>query len=136
MQTSDSTRICAGGIMIIEQSTVINGLMHAAFGDRECRMVTCSSVDDMLVSDFDPDEYSLIILDLDIAADSGEAASMIQGLKEDDYTCDIPLIAVGTTRTPSYVIAALEAGADDYIAKPVAPRELIARLRTILRRRI
>jgi two-component system KDP operon response regulator KdpE len=47
---------------------------------------------------------------------------------------DVPVIMV-TARTDSHdVVAGLEAGADDYVTKPVGPRELVARLQAALRR--
>jgi DNA-binding response OmpR family regulator len=47
---------------------------------------------------------------------------------------DVPAIMV-TARTDSHdVVAGLEAGADDYVTKPVAPKELTARIRALLRR--
>jgi DNA-binding response OmpR family regulator len=47
---------------------------------------------------------------------------------------DVPAIMV-TARTDSHdVVAGLEAGADDYVSKPVAPKELTARIRALLRR--
>ncbi|HEY9133034.1 MAG TPA: response regulator transcription factor [Dyella sp.] len=45
-----------------------------------------------------------------------------------------PLIVLGTTDTPAERIAMLETGADDYLAKPVDPRELLARIQALLRR--
>jgi DNA-binding response OmpR family regulator len=47
---------------------------------------------------------------------------------------DVPAIMV-TARTDSHdVVAGLEAGADDYVSKPIAPKELSARIRALLRR--
>jgi DNA-binding response OmpR family regulator len=47
---------------------------------------------------------------------------------------DVPAIMV-SARTDSHdVVAGLEAGADDYVSKPVAPKELTARIRALLRR--
>jgi DNA-binding response OmpR family regulator len=47
---------------------------------------------------------------------------------------DVPIIMV-TARADSYdVVAGLEAGADDYVAKPFEPKELTARIRALLRR--
>lgn len=45
-----------------------------------------------------------------------------------------PMIAVTANSESDDVIAALEAGADDFVAKPIAPKELAARIRAVLRR--
>jgi len=47
---------------------------------------------------------------------------------------DVPIIMLTVRDTDDNVIAALEAGADEYMVKPFSPRQLIARLRAVLRR--
>lgn len=47
---------------------------------------------------------------------------------------DVPIIMLTVRDTDDNVIAALEAGADEYIIKPFSPRQLIARIRALLRR--
>lgn len=47
---------------------------------------------------------------------------------------DVPIIMLTVRDTDDNVIAALEAGADEYMVKPFSPRQLIARLRALLRR--
>lgn len=47
---------------------------------------------------------------------------------------DIPIIMLTARSTEDDILLGLELGADDYMAKPFSPRELIARVRTVLRR--
>ena len=47
---------------------------------------------------------------------------------------DVPIIMVTARDGTSDVVAGLEAGADDYVTKPIAPKELSARIRALLRR--
>jgi two-component system phosphate regulon response regulator PhoB len=56
-------------------------------------------------------------------------------LRETERTRDIPLIMLTARGTEQDKIDGLEAGADDYVTKPFSPRELLARVRSLLRRR-
>ena len=49
-------------------------------------------------------------------------------------TSDVPIVMVTARADTHDVVAGLEAGADDYLTKPFAPRELVARVKAILRR--
>ena len=49
---------------------------------------------------------------------------------------NVPIIMLTVRHTDDDVIAALEAGADEYILKPFSPRQLVARIRAILRRAV
>jgi two-component system phosphate regulon response regulator PhoB len=56
-------------------------------------------------------------------------------LKKNDQTAGIPIVMVTAKGEESDVVTGLELGANDYISKPFSPRELVARIRAILRRR-
>ena len=71
----------------------------------------------------------LVILDLMLPGEDGLAIA--KRLKRDT---DIPIIIVSAQGEDVDRIAGLEVGADDYIAKPFNPRELLARVRAVLRR--
>jgi DNA-binding response OmpR family regulator len=47
---------------------------------------------------------------------------------------DLPIIVVSARADTNDIVAALEAGADDYVTKPFSPREVVARVKTVLRR--
>ncbi|HYQ54685.1 MAG TPA: winged helix-turn-helix domain-containing protein, partial [Pseudomonas sp.] len=55
-------------------------------------------------------------------------------LKRDELTGDIPIIMLTAKGEEDNKIQGLEVGADDYITKPFSPRELVARLKAVLRR--
>ena len=55
-------------------------------------------------------------------------------LKREELTSDIPIIMLTAKGEEDNKIQGLEVGADDYITKPFSPRELVARLKAVLRR--
>jgi phosphate regulon transcriptional regulator PhoB len=75
---------------------------------------------------------SLIILDLMLPELSGLEICKI--LKRDPKTKKIPIIMLTAKGTESDKVAGLELGADDYMTKPFSPRELVARVKAVLRR--
>ena len=74
--------------------------------------------------------YDLIVLDVMMPREDGLSA--LRKLQHDDAPPVIMLSAVGSDVDR---IVGLEMGAEDYLAKPCNPRELLARIRTVLRRR-
>ncbi|MBC8468171.1 MAG: response regulator [Planctomycetes bacterium] len=74
----------------------------------------------------------LIILDIMLPIIDGFEVCRI--LKKEQITADIPVIILSAKSQETDKIVGLELGADDYITKPFSPRELIARIRAIMRR--
>lgn len=74
----------------------------------------------------------LIILDLMLPEMRGE--DVCRQLKERTPTSAIPLIMLTAKAQPKDRVAGLELGADDYVAKPFSPRELVLRVQALLRR--
>jgi two-component system, OmpR family, response regulator len=78
----------------------------------------------------------LIILDLQLGHDEGFSDDGFGLLKEIRHHSDVPVIVVTGNRLDEMDrIVGLELGADDYIVKPFSLRELLARVRAVLRRR-
>lgn len=76
--------------------------------------------------------FSLIIVDSALKKMNGlRFTSLIKGT---DATARIPLIICSAKGDPDSIIAGFNAGADDYIVKPISPRTMIARVRAMLRR--
>ncbi|MGD2056818.1 MAG: response regulator transcription factor [Gammaproteobacteria bacterium] len=74
----------------------------------------------------------MVILDLMLPGMDGLA--VCRQLKNDKATRDIPIIIASAKGEEADIVAGLELGADDYIAKPFSPKVLIARVRALLRR--
>ena len=77
-------------------------------------------------------EYSLILLDIMIGEISG--IKMAKLLKADVATADIPIIFCTARDTEDDMIMGLNLGANDYIMKPYTVRNVIARVKSVLRR--
>jgi two-component system phosphate regulon response regulator PhoB len=75
----------------------------------------------------------LIILDWMLPGQSG--VQFAKELRSNERTKDIPIILLTARSDEMDKIAGLEAGADDYVTKPFSPKELVARVRAVLRRR-
>src|SRR5437763_936867 len=71
----------------------------------------------------------LIVLDLNMPEEDG--LSIIRDLKRGS---SVPIIMLTATASPIDRVVGLELGADDYLAKPCELRELLARIRVVLRR--
>jgi two-component system, OmpR family, response regulator len=71
----------------------------------------------------------LVVLDLNMPEEDG--LSIIRDLKSRN---NVPIIMLTATASPIDRVVGLELGADDYIAKPCELRELMARIRSVLRR--
>jgi two-component system phosphate regulon response regulator PhoB len=74
----------------------------------------------------------LVLLDLMLPGADG--LEVCRRMKEDPVTRSIPIVIVTAKGEESDVVLGLGMGADDYIVKPFSPRELIARVRAVLRR--
>jgi two-component system phosphate regulon response regulator PhoB len=82
------------------------------------------------IADQRPD---LVLMDWMLPDISG--LELTRQLKRDPETKEIPVIMLTARGEEDDRVAGLDGGADDYVVKPFAPRELLARIRAALRRR-
>ncbi|WP_256805557.1 MULTISPECIES: response regulator [unclassified Bradyrhizobium] len=115
-------------ILMVEDDPEISRLV-ADFMRREGFEVACvgdSKAMDAMLQRLRPD---LVILDLMLPGEDG--LSICRRLRADDQ---IPILMLTAKSEEIDRVVGLEMGADDYLAKPFGPRELLARIRAILRR--
>ncbi len=74
------------------------------------------------------------LLILDIMLPGVDGLEICRILKNASRTSSLPIIMLTAKGTEADVVVGLELGADDYIVKPFSPRELVARVKSILRR--
>lgn len=88
-----------------------------------------ASAAERAVTDNLPD---LILMDWMLPGSSG--VELARRFRRDEYTREVPIIMLTARSEEDDRIRGLESGADDYVTKPFSPRELIARIKAVLRR--
>jgi len=118
-------------VLIVDDETAIREMIAVALemADFEYLEAGDARQAHSLIIDQKPD---LILLDWMLPDVSG--IEFARRLKRDQSTAEIPLIMLTAKTEEDNKIQGLEVGADDYITKPFSPRELIARLKAVLRR--
>ncbi len=74
------------------------------------------------------------VIILDIMMPGMDGLEVCRRLRGEDRTAHVPLIMLTARAAESDRVVGLEMGADDYVTKPFSPRELVARVRAVLRR--
>ena len=118
-------------ILIVDDESAIRDMLRIALEMAEYKCLEASNAQDAhaLIVDEKPD---LILLDWMMPGTSG--IELARRLKRNEVTANIPIIMLTAKGEEDNKIQGLEVGADDYITKPFSPRELVARLKAVLRR--
>jgi len=118
-------------ILIVDDEAAIRDMLRVALEMADYRCIEASDAQQAhaLIIDEKP---SLILLDWMLPGTSG--IELARRLKKDELTASIPIIMLTAKSEEDNKIQGLEIGADDYITKPFSPRELVARLKAVLRR--
>ncbi len=119
-------------ILVIEDDEDIQTLISHNLS-REGFKVTVSGNGTDGTNKLRQDSFDCVVLDLMLPGIDG--LEICRQLKKDPDTQHVPIIMVTAKGEESDIVAGLELGADDYIVKPFSPRVLVARVRSILRRR-
>ncbi|MBN1893604.1 response regulator transcription factor [bacterium] len=119
-------------ILIIEDEEDIRELSRYNL-EKEGYAVSCADSGEKAVQEIRKQAPDLILLDLMLPGMDGFEICKI--LKKDDETSGIPIIMVTAKSEEADIVTGLELGAEDYITKPFSPAVLLARVRTVLRRR-
>jgi len=115
-------------VMVVEDDDAIRMVLRTNLEDEGYRVLEATTAEQglLIVQDEQPD---VVLVDLRLPGIHG--LDLVRSLRA---TSQVPIIIV-TAQTDSHdVVAGLEAGADDYVTKPFVAKELMARIRTQLRR--
>ena len=115
-------------LLLVDDDAELRELMGAFLDKQGYRIVAVpdgAEMDAVLGAE----DVSLVILDLMLPGEDG--LSIAKRLKR---TTDVPIVIVSAQGEEVDRIVGLEVGADDYLGKPFNPRELLARVRAVLRR--
>ncbi len=115
-------------LLFIEDDDAIRLALRLALEDEGYQVVEAVNGADGL-SAFRANEIDLVLLDLRLPDLSG--FDVCRALRTDSI---VPIIIITAQTDTHDMVAGLEAGADDYVTKPVVPKELAARIRALLRR--
>jgi len=117
-------------ILIVEDEAAIRGMLTIVLEQAGFSPITAAEVDSAqkILADSFPD---LILLDWMLPGISG--VEWARRLKKDPSYRDLPIILLTARGEEEDTVRGLEIGADDYLTKPFSPKELVARIRAVLR---
>jgi len=119
-------------ILVVEDEPSIQELIAASLQHSGHRVLRADSAEEATrrVNETLPD---VVLLDWMLPGISG--IQFARRLRSEERTRDLPIIMLTARGEELDKVAGLEAGADDYLTKPFSPRELLARIKAVLRRR-
>ena len=117
-------------ILIVDDEETLCEVLKINLENEGYDVDTALSAEEALLLDLE--KYSLILLDIMMGEISG--IKMAKMLKADVTTADIPIIFCTARDTEDDMVMGLNLGADDYIMKPYTVRNVIARVKSVLRR--
>ncbi len=122
----------AANILVVEDEPAIQELIAANLQHAGHHVIRAADAEGALgiVRHALPD---LLLIDWMLPGMSG--VSLARQLRQEERTRGIPIILLTARSEEADKIAGLEAGADDYVTKPFSPRELLARIKAVLRPR-
>src|SRR5215212_1259124 len=116
-------------VLLVEDDPALQRMILNYFGENSIHTLTASGRQDM-ANQLGSAEVNLVILDLRLGQEDG-----LDLLREVRTSSDVPVIIItGHRRDDIDRVVGLELGADDYLTKPFNLRELLARVRAVLRR--
>jgi len=130
--SGEASRPMGGAILVVEDEPAIQELIAVNLEHAGHQVLRAGSVPEAeaLVREVLPD---LVLLDWMLPGPPG--LTFARQLRTDQRTKDIPIIMLTARAQEQDAVAGLEGGADDYVTKPFSPRELLARIKAVMRRR-
>src|SRR5207249_1881793 len=116
-------------VVVVDDDPILRSAVADYLGEQHFRVTTVADGAAMQAVITD-DVVDLVVLDLRLGCEDGMA--LARRLRDEST---IPIIMLTGRREEADRVMGLELGADDYVTKPFSPRELLARIRAVLRRR-
>lgn len=117
-------------ILVVDDEEDLCGILKFNLEAEGYDVETAVSAEEAM--DMEPGRFDLLLLDVMMGGMSGY--SMAKKLKEDTATKHLPVIFITARDTEADMLTGFNIGADDYISKPFSLREVMARVRAVLRR--
>jgi two-component system phosphate regulon response regulator PhoB len=118
-------------ILLVEDEPEIRDMLTFALGRAGFQVVEALSAEDAM-NRLDGTLPNLLIIDWMLPGMSG--VEMARRVRRDEHSCELPIIMLTARGEESDKLKSFDSGVDDYITKPFSPRELIARVKALLRR--
>ncbi len=118
-------------VLVVEDEEAIREMLMMVLEQSDLQVTAVENAEEALrvLADQLPD---LILLDWMLPGISG--VELARRLKKDDIYKDLPIILLTARGEEEDKVKGLEIGADDYMTKPFSPKELIARIKAVMRR--
>lgn len=118
-------------IMVVEDDPDISEILEYNLQQEGYDVVVCDDGEKAL-SMIEKNPPTLLLLDLMLPNKNG--LEITRAVRKDERTFNMPIIMITARSEEMDVLQGLELGADDYITKPFRPKEVIARVKALLRR--
>jgi len=118
-------------ILVVEDESAIREMLCFVLDQQGFEVVEAQDFDSAMNCLSEP--YPDLIL-LDWMFPGGNGISFAKEVKRNEFTKDIPIIMLTARGEEEDKVRGLEVGADDYMTKPFSPKELVARIKAVLRR--
>ena len=118
-------------VLIVDDELAIRDMLRLALETAGYECLEAETIDAAYHQIID-DRPDIILLDWMLPGGSG--IELLRRIKRSEMTEDLPVIMLTAKAAEHNVIQGLDVGADDYITKPFALRELLARIKALLRR--
>lgn len=117
-------------ILVVDDEEDICAILKFNLSKEGYEVVTANSAEEALTLDIA--SFNLLLLDVMMGGMSG--FELTGKLKTDPKTAGVPVIFITARDTEDDAVEGLDLGADDYISKPFSIREVVSRVKTVLRR--
>jgi DNA-binding response OmpR family regulator len=128
LATALPSAACAPHVLVIDDDADVRELVVDYLGRNDLRVSSGASGRELFEA-FDREAIDLVLLDLRLPGEDG--MRLTRALRE---RAAVPIVLLTGRDEEADRVMGLELGADDYVTKPFSPRELLARVRAVLRR--